>query len=566
MENGKKKKHSFFDSFTVSGMGSSRKVVKNAISKSFGAVTEKFVYASTRSYGIMGLAFGLLSLFIYLGKYYILISPDLPIYELFIGLGFAIISVPMLLFDKPLCQMLQNHALTDYILFDFFSIKRMDKNDSAKGISAFTALLIGFLPAIITAFIPTVYVLLAAAIIIFISISFVTPEFTVIFTVLIAPYLSPVPDNGLILALLAALSTFSFITKLIIGKRFYKFEIYDFIFIIFMVILAVSGFITGTASAAFIMFALTLGYILSSNLVANKRLADCVVNALIVSNVPISVFAIIKYIYSLATSSETITNSVIFASEDSFCAFLLLGGIFAFAYARGCRRKSKKTAYGIIAFLNFINIILAWQIGVWLTLVLCIPAYAILNNSKIRKEWVLMLLALPYLLFLLPDSFMKSLSDTLSLSPEIPEIINSMKGGFEIFRENIFFGIGFTDEIYVSNTFLSSAVSFGVIITVILILLFLIRLVHLSLFASYVKNSPLSVAALAGMLSTFALFSLGMTADIFSDITLFYLFSSVFGLVSASLRIAKNEYDERIGYYGTIRSDDSSDVSIRISV
>ncbi len=563
-KSGKEIKHSLFDAVTFSGIGTSRRVVKNAISKSFGALTERFVYASSRAYGIMSLSFGLLSLFVYLGKYYLMESPELPLYELIVGLVFSVLAIPLVLSDKPLCQILQDFAPTDYILFDFLSIKRIDKKDSAKGISAFSAVLVGFIPALLTAFVPTLYIILALGAILFIAISFVTPEFTVIFTVLIAPYLSPIPDNGLTLALLAALSTLSFLTKLVIGKRFYKLEIFDIVLFLLMTALAISGFVNNSPASAFTFIALTLGYVLSSNLVINRRLADCVVNALITSGVPIAVMAIVKYIIMLAEGNEGITNSIVFASSDSFGAFLLLCGIFAVYYAKESR-GIKKAAYSAAALLSLFNIILLWKPFVWLSVLILLPAALILKKSRVRKEWLIPLLLLPYLLFLLPKGFFAAISDALSLSPALTETLDLIKSALSLFRENIFVGIG-GEGLYVPNTFLSLALHFGVFCAAIIILMYLLRLVQMSEFSSYVKHSTIAPVAKAGMLACFAIFSIGMAADIFSDITLFYLFSSVFGLVGAALRISKNEHDERIGYYGTVSSDDASDVNVRISI
>jgi hypothetical protein len=65
-------------------------------------------------------------------------------------------------------------------------------------------------------------------------------------------------------------------------------------------------------------------------------------------------------------------------------------------------------------------------------------------------------------------------------------------------------------------------------------------------------------------LAVFALICFGTFANVFADITVYYLFFSVFGVLSATLRIAKKEHDDRLGYYGDSRSADSSVIDIRL--
>ena len=96
-------------------------------------------------------------------------------------------------------------------------------------------------------------------------------------------------------------------------------------------------------------------------------------------------------------------------------------------------------------------------------------------------------------------------------------------------------------------------------------MILVLRLVQISEYGIYMQGSLLSLISKAGALALFGLFSLGMTADVFSDVTVYYLFISIFAILSASLRISKTEYMDRLSYYGDLRSADSSDINVRIS-
>ncbi len=562
---GKKTRRSVFAPLVFSGIGASRKVFKTAISKTLGLLSEKFVRSSARSIGAMGASYGLLSIFIYLGKYYILTEPNLPKYQITMGIVILALSLPLFLSEKPIAELLQSFPLTDYIFFDFFSIKRLDKNEGAKGMQIFSAVLIGFIPAFIGVFVEPIYVIAAALISVFVALSFVTPEFTLIFTVLIAPYLSPIPDNGLILALLSLLCALSFFFKLIAGKRFYNFEIYDAAFIILGLFFIISGIVNGRLWNSFIMLSLTLGYATASNLIVNRRLAECVVNAQIISSLPISTLALSDFIISLFTENQ-FTAKTFFASTGSYGAYMLITAILALYFAKDTKSTPKKIFYYALACLDVINIIISRQISLWFALILALASYIIIENKKMRKEWLFLFITLPYLFILIPDSAFSWISDLFHIYPAPNDIFDSWEYGFDMLKNVLFFGNSAISKGTFNNTLISFAISFGIFSAAILIIVFAIRLCHLSSYIPYMKNSELSITANSGALAVFALFALAIGADIFSDITIYYLFVSVFGITSASLRYSKHEYDERVGYYGTVRADDASDISIRISV
>ncbi len=558
-----KRKYSLFDSLSVRGAGTSIRVVKNAVSKTFGALSEKFVFTSARSYGAMGLAFGLLSLFLYLGKNYLLNIAESSLASLIIGISFVLISAPLLFFDKPICIFFQDFYITDFVLFEFFSIKRMDKSDAVPGFSVLTSVVIGFIPALLGFFVSPLYVLLLVALIVFVSVSIVTPEFPIIFALLVSPYLSPIHDTGLLLAGLSLLSFVSFAFKVAIGKRSYHFEIYDALFLLLSLFFLIGGIINHDTRNALVMIALTLGYVPVSNIIVNRRLADCAVNAFIVSSLPISVFSLVEYIISLL-SDKDFSAKAVFVNTDSYAAFLFLAIAFSFCFAKEKKNLMKKIAYYAIAFLHLANIILAWHIGLWFATFISIFAYFIIVAKKQRKELLLVLIVLPYLFFLLPDGFFESISEFLNITPALNETLSSFKESFAVFSENVFFGVGFGTETPAANTALSIAVNFGATVLGIIVVIFVLRLIQLSEYGIYMRSSLLCLITEAAALAIFGLLSVGVTADVFSDITVYFLFIAIFGILSASLRISKTEYLDRLSYYGDQRSADSSDINVRI--
>ena len=56
----------------------------------------------------------------------------------------------------------------------------------------------------------------------------------------------------------------------------------------------------------------------------------------------------------------------------------------------------------------------------------------------------------------------------------------------------------------------------------------------------------------------------GVFHYIWADMTMYYLFWCVFGLGSASLRVAKNEFDESAAYFRDGSTEDASSIDIAI--
>ena len=65
-------------------------------------------------------------------------------------------------------------------------------------------------------------------------------------------------------------------------------------------------------------------------------------------------------------------------------------------------------------------------------------------------------------------------------------------------------------------------------------------------------------------LVTVALLIYGAFTNIFENAAVFYLFWAMFGICTSSLKTAKREYDDRLGYYGDLGSAESSAIDVSI--
>jgi hypothetical protein len=68
---------------------------------------------------------------------------------------------------------------------------------------------------------------------------------------------------------------------------------------------------------------------------------------------------------------------------------------------------------------------------------------------------------------------------------------------------------------------------------------------HRVTYHKYLKKSDIRIISSSASCAVFVLITIGATVYIWQDLSLFYLFWCVFGIGSATLRIAKQESDDR---------------------
>ena len=292
-------KRGIFHSFEIKGISAkaARAFSAGRISKLIRRISRILAATSARVYGCASLSFGLLTLILHLGEYYIKEDPQVRLSSLVIGIVFTVLSMLLFLSDKPIALALQNNRLTDFIVFEFFSINRMQSVDNERKISYLFGVVFGFIPAVLGFFFPTEYVAFAIIALVFTVISFVSPEFPYIFSLLIFPYLSLIPYSEWILAALVLTALLSFARKVLVGKRVYSFEIYDALLAIFVIAVIVTGVILGGSEStekALLILIFALGYIPATNIAVNRRLCDCVAGAVVASSLPISMYSTVK--------------------------------------------------------------------------------------------------------------------------------------------------------------------------------------------------------------------------------------------------------------------------------
>ena len=580
-----------FSAKIVGGMGSSfaKKLLKSPFSVFMKNTSRMLASAKLRAYGTILLSFGFLTMLLNIMGTYFGITDQLPVSEIIFGVVFMILAVPLLASKHTLIGFLQSNAIADLIFFDVFCLRRTRSGEEVDFGWGFP-IIIGAIISVIGYFIslPTTFLMLAA--VIFVALSFSSPEFSLMFTLFILPILPLFGHTTLSLCFLTGVCSISFLLKAAIGKRLYHFEQYDALLLLFVFFITVSGiFNKGIASFinALVMVLLSLAYIITGNIIINRRLAENAVNIIIFSSIPTAIYGIIKYSVStvnpawLDPAFSTPRADATFGNPNIYAVYLLVVIIFSGILSIDKSRRKYIAFYLTSLALNITALVLTWTRGAWIALVISALAFVIIRSRRAPKLLLLPTVLLPLAIFFLPDKVVTRFASIFNLEDtSIASRLSIWRSSLSMLKSNLFSGIGIGEETFrdefakyaedsVSaphshNLFLEIGLEVGIFALILFIFMIIVRVRHRASYAKYVRNSSVDYLCTVSGTAIFALLTFGMTDYIWYNYTMFVLFWTTFGIGSATLRISRTEYDEAKFELTSDHNERSSDISIMI--
>jgi O-antigen ligase len=548
---------------TISAKRKKRSKIRQALS----SLIELICYANIKTYGFLFLTFGLLTIIFYFAKDFLL-GYGIPVTDsisLIAGIISALLSVPMLILDGPICQVLQEYLITDIIFFDFLCIKRMPPAKEYEP-NAVSAVILGVIFGIVGLFVPTITVVAVVFFVVYAFLSIESPEFSLFSTIMILPYLSmDKPEGYSILVTLVIITAISFIRKLAFGKRVLNLEQYDILIGFMLLTVLVSGFaLSGIASSTWSIkyISLSLVYILAGNIITNRRLADCAVNATIFAAVIPALTSLATFIRLLATTpiDGIYYNGIssVYSTREVAAAHFAVS--VAMAVAMSIQTKGNiRAGYIALGAFIFLGLLLTFEPFAYIAVVLGIVAYLAIRKGRAFVLLLLPLAAIPYaIVSLVPGDLLNTVigPGTDGLMPG--NIIELWGEALKIFGNHPILGIGIGSEAFGTaisgsgfgvtnshNIFLEIATEAGVFALIAFILIIWVRVRHRVNYHKYLVKSDVNVISSSASCAVFVLITIGATVYIWQDMSLYYIFWCVFGIGSATLRIAKQESDDR---------------------
>ncbi|MBR2650388.1 MAG: O-antigen ligase family protein [Clostridia bacterium] len=564
-----------FTDMLIGGSASAAAIIKNPFAKFISTLTENIVCASTRAYGAMFLTFGVLTLLMNFASYYFSSLEVSSPFALAVGAIFSVISILLLLVDIPFADIFQRWNVTNALIFDVLCIKhvRQIKRDTRSPL--IIPIIIGAALAAVSFFFSVTAVLAVLFIAVFVALSLASPEFSFMMTLLLLPALPMIPHSGSLLIALILLTTVSFIGKVILGKRLWHFEQYDCVILLFAIFILISGiFNKGLVSfeSSLFMVVLTLGYFLTSNIIVNRRLADNAINIVIFSSIPTAVYALIYYFLSPAHPEwldpmfgDTIPSRAegTFGNPNIYAVYLLAVIVFSFGLIFTKSRKKLRGFYITALILNTAAMVLTWTRGAWLALLLGAISYLIIKSFRVPKLLLIPLFALPLAVLLVPEAVIERFSSIFNTQDSsIISRLSIWRSSLKMFYDNIFLGVGvgegaFSEEFakyaedsvtapHSHNLFLEIGCEVGIFALFLFVILLLIRIRHRASYTLYVNTSSVRSVCSVSAVALFVLLTFSLTDYIWYSSAMCFMFWFVFGLGSASLRIARKEQEEAL--------------------
>lgn len=570
---------SFFSRSLTGSLSGKRSFSSKKIFVAINNLARRFLYTPSRVYGISLLTFGILSAVIDLAFAYFKVDAYTHT-ALITGLVSALLGILLVFSDSPIAIAAEDFVLTDYLVFEFFCIKRMQKSRNAVvGFHPYLGIVLGALLAFFGVLWHPFQVIFTVGLVLFTILSLASPEFSFLVTLLVLPYTEFFADTTLVLAALLLITFVSFMRKVISGKRVYVFEQYDILIGIMIIFVLISGiFIKGMESFEnSVMLVLgAFGYIMTSNLVTNRRLADRVSTAIMLSSVPSSLYVIVVFIKNALNGVYKYSGTG-FYSTFVLGAFLLVAVLLTVSLLKEAKYAASKAVYSTILLLQLSTLVLCGGFVAIIALIVGIFCYFIFSMRKLSAVSIVILIAIMYVPFLLPSAWLDGRTVSIIFGRNVSELLSLWGASLEMFLDHPFAGVGmgaesFSEEIVKyganapnsSNIFLEIACEAGVFALIFFFFVLFTCLRHRSKYRSYVRASQVRTISGIAVTALICLVIYGTVNYIWEQSSVCYLFWCVFGLGSATLRIAKREHDDKIIYYNDVVSSETSDIDVQI--
>jgi putative inorganic carbon (HCO3(-)) transporter len=446
---------------------------------------------------------------------------------------------------------------------------------------------------LLTYFITPLYLPILVAFLIAGVIIFAIPESGIVLLLGLTPFFSvlPYPSVLLLLGLLAV--GFSYLLKLIAGKRVFRLRLTDLAVLLFGALILFGGIVSvggeDSFRAAMLSFGLLLGYFLIVNLLRTPVWIGRSVAMLVVSGVFSALYGIWQYFTADVglqwLDTEMFTNisgraTGPFDNANVFSVFLVLLLPYALQFFVRAGEVRRGMVYGFGCCLLMAALVLTWSRGAWLGALAALLLF-FLFVSRRTVNWLLLgALTLPVWVYVLPENILQRFLSIGNLRDSSTHYRYYLwQGVFDALREHWFGGIGYGESafqtvypLYAYPGIESAPHAHQLFLQILLCLgiggmLAFLWVVYLFAKESlgYLRNPVNRVSGLytaAGFSAVVGALVIGMTDYIWYNNRLFFLFWAVLALTVASVRAGEEERKKATPYYEN--SDTQADLDLPV--
>ena len=323
--------------------------------------------------------------------------------------------------------------------------------------SYFVAVMLGMLTGGATFFVSPYKIVLGIIFFTILATFMMFPEIGVICTIFVMPFLGVLDHPTVILTAMVLVSFFSFVCKLVVGKRSMKFGFSDVLMTLMILMILLGGIITAggkeSMRSALVYSCLMLIYVLVVNLMNTKSLMERCVSAIAIPSIIISFWGIVGYAFTGMSPKwldEDMFNEIAnrsiatFENPNMLATYLIITAPFIWIYAfkEGASVKSRIAAVSG-ALASAVCVTLTWSRGGWLGFIVAMLVFAVINHKNTLKYILATLCTSPIWVMLIPSSLKTRFMSIGDLSDSSTYYrLYTWKGSLRLLKDHIWGGIG----------------------------------------------------------------------------------------------------------------------------
>ncbi len=344
------------------------------------------------------------------------------------GIVLLILSLTLLPFRAPIARALNEDRFLSRFLFHTLGLRRPYAS-KRRPLSGWLILFSGLLLSVTALFYSPLTVSLLLLALLLVCLSLTSPEFSLVLAGIFFPF-TPLSPYGIgVLSFFLLLTLFSYLLKLISGKRRIFLELSDLFVLLFVAVLVLSSLISGVGlhkgASAFVSDAIltVCGYFLAANLLLTRRTILLFSNGLLFAATVLGAFGIVLRCLSLfapaVAEGETASLlldgfRLLFPSDGSFSSYLLL--LFPLALSLLLEGGKLRPRYLPSLFILAVSLSLSLSLTTYLSLLLSLLLFWLLARCRPTRWFFPLFLILPSLLLFLPRKAVEALASLLAFS------------------------------------------------------------------------------------------------------------------------------------------------------
>ncbi|MBE6600432.1 MAG: hypothetical protein E7640_04460 [Ruminococcaceae bacterium] len=557
---------------------------ESAILRLMRRISAFFVNCRVRFYGSFMLVFGIYTGLIYFLKRYAFPTDTSDEFYFWFAVAAILIALPLLICKKTLAETLAKSRSGNFMINEMFGIQteKLGTERTSGHESYNIAIVFGIIAGSVTYFLNPIYIIMFIVLLMTVGLVMSYPEIGVLLTALILPFASAFGDRDTVIVSMVCLYSFAYIIKLIRGKRVLKVNVYDFLTLLFGVVILVGG-ISGFAgeggkASARIMAVMVFGGFIALNLIRTSDWLRRTGFAIFCSSFTASLLILWKALMDIAPfgSMFYLGEARFFENTNDTALYLLMSFGVALAALNLTKNRKLRLLIRLGLFTMPIAIIVLGSRTGMLGVAVAFLAYCIVNRMKTVGVLICGTAATAYIGFMMPgrmlfrafdvfDGFVLAFWRTLDIwQGAIGTAISTFfvgagVGSFELIYPRLSL-VGSEAAGEASSLFINMLCELGIIGFIIFIVALFLFVQNCFEYIKIAKDKASCVMVSGGLCAVFGMLCAGLFFDIFSSLCVFYMFWLLCSFTVACIRIGRAE--EARSAYNQLQSETSASIDL----